>query len=171
MLHLYHGDGKGKTTAAFGLALRALGRGRTVAVVQFLKGADSGERLALAQFPGATLVEVPERVKFSFAMTEEDRREAAVRYEGYCAQALALAQAGKAQLLILDEVCAALSAGLLPSERVLALLDALPAETEVVLTGRNPPPALRERADYETEFLKHKHPYDRGISAREGIEY
>lgn len=171
MLHLYHGDGKGKTTAAFGLALRALGRGQTVAVIQFLKGADTGERFALARLPGVTLAEVPETVKFTFAMTEEERQEAALRCEAYCVQALALARAGKARLLILDEVCAALSAGLLEPERVLALLDALPPETEAVLTGRNPPEALRRRADYETEFVKRKHPYDHGAAARAGVEF
>lgn len=171
MLHIYYGDGKGKTTCAFGLALRALGRGWPVTVVQFLKGANSGERFALAALPGATLLPLPERVTFSFRMTEEERREAQARYRAQCAQALALAQAGRGRLLILDEVCAALSAGLLPLEEVLRLLDALPPETETVLTGRNPPEALLQRADYATEFVKQKHPYDRGITAREGIEF
>jgi cob(I)alamin adenosyltransferase len=171
MIHLYHGDGKGKTTAAFGLALRALGRGRTVGIVQFLKSENSGERFALASLPGATLVALPEQVTFTFRMTEEERGQAAQRCQDYCAQALALARSGKAQLLVLDEVCAAITSGLLPLETVLSLLERLPEETEVVLTGRNPPEELRVRADYETEFVKRKHPYDQGVSAREGIEY
>ena len=73
LLHLYYGDGKGKTTAAMGLALRMAGRGRPVVIAQFLKGADSGERPALARLPQVTLLPVPERVKFLFAMTEEER--------------------------------------------------------------------------------------------------
>ena len=73
MVHLYCGEGKGKTTAAMGLALRMAGRGKRVVVAQFLKGADSGERLALAQVPGVRLLEVPERVKFSFQLTPAER--------------------------------------------------------------------------------------------------
>ena len=73
MVHLYCGEGKGKTTAAMGLALRMAGRGRAVVIAQFLKGADSGERLALAQVPGVRLLEVPERVKFSFQLTPAER--------------------------------------------------------------------------------------------------
>ena len=93
MIHLYHGDGKGKTTAAMGLALRMAGRGRPVVIAQFLKGADSGERLALAQLPQVTLLPVPEKLKFLFAMTEEERRQEARR-----AQEL-LARAGQAGAL------------------------------------------------------------------------
>ena len=74
MLHLYCGNGKGKTTAAMGLALRAAGRGKRVVIAQFLKGANSGERFALAQLPQVTLLPVPDAVKFSFRMAEEERR-------------------------------------------------------------------------------------------------
>lgn len=171
MLHIYHGDGKGKTTCAFGLALRALGRGWTVTVVQFLKSENSGERFSLSTLPGATLLPLPEQVTFSFRMTEGERAEARTRYAHQCNQALTLARSGKAQLLVLDEVCAALNAGLLPLDAVTGLLDALPPDTETVLTGRNPPEELLRRADYVTEFVKQKHPYDRGITAREGIEF
>lgn len=171
MLHIYHGDGKGKTTCAFGLALRALGRGWTVTVVQFLKSEHSGERFALSSLPGATLLPLPERVTFSFRMTEEERAEARTRYAGQCAGALALARSGQARLLVLDEVCAALNTGLLTLDTVTSLLDALPPDTETVLTGRNPPEELLRRADYITEFVKQRHPYDRGVAAREGIEF
>ena len=87
MIHLYHGDGKGKTTAAMGLALRMAGRGRPVVIAQFLKGADSGERLALARLPQVTLLPVPEKLKFLFAMTEEERRQEARRAQELLAQA------------------------------------------------------------------------------------
>ena len=163
MIHLYHGDGKGKTTAAMGLALRMAGRGRPVVIAQFLKGADSGERLALARLPQVTLLPVPEKLKFLFAMTEEERRQEARR-----AQEL-LAQAGQAAAVVLDEVCDGVNAGLLPLADLLALLDG--ARAEVVLTGRDPAPELTERADYITHFQKEKHPYDRGVPARCGVEF
>ena len=87
MVHLYCGEGKGKTTAAMGLALRMAGRGKRVVVAQFLKGADSGERYALAMLPQVTLLPLPERVKFSFQLTPEEREAEQVRY-------LALADTG-----------------------------------------------------------------------------
>lgn len=80
MVHLYCGEGKGKTTAAMGLALRMAGRGKRVVVAQFLKGADSGERYALAMLPQVTLLPLPERVKFSFQLTPEEREAEQVRY-------------------------------------------------------------------------------------------
>lgn len=166
MIHLYCGDGKGKTTAAMGLALRMAGRGRAVVIAQFLKGADSGERLALAQVPGVRLLEVPERVKFSFQLTPAERE--AERTRNTRLLALARKAAPSCDLLVLDEVCAAVNTGLLPLEDVLDCLDSL--SCEVVLTGRDPAPELRDRADYLTEMRKVRHPFDRGVCARTGIE-
>ena len=155
MVHLYCGEGKGKTTAAMGLALRMAGRGRAVVIAQFLKGADSGERLALAQVPGVRLLEVPERVKFSFQLTPAERE--AERTRNTRLLALARKAAPSCDLLVLDEVCAAVDC-----------LDSL--SCEVVLTGRDPAPELRDRADYLTEMRKVRHPFDRGVCARTGIE-
>ncbi|MCD7929601.1 MAG: cob(I)yrinic acid a,c-diamide adenosyltransferase [Clostridiales bacterium] len=171
MVHIYCGDGKGKTTAAMGLALRGAGRGLGVVVAQFLKGEDTGERRALAHVPGVVLLPLPEQVKFSFQMDEADRREAAERFAALCDQCQELAAAREARMVILDEVCAAVNTGLLPLERVLALLDAVPPETEMVLTGRDPHPALLDRADYVTEMKKIRHPYEKGVRARIGIEF
>ena len=165
MVHLYCGEGKGKT-AAMGLALRMAGRGRAVVIAQFLKGADSGERLALAQVPGVRLLEVPERVKFSFQLTPAERE--AERTRNTRLLALARKAAPSCDLLVLDEVCAAVNTGLLPLEDVLDCLDSL--SCEVVLTGRDPAPELRDRADYLTEMRKVRHPFDRGVCARTGIE-
>ena len=174
MLHIYCGDGKGKTTAAMGLALRAAGRGKRVVIAQFLKGADSGERYALAHVPGVELLPVPERVTFSFRMNEAERREAAQRFLDLCAQCRERVRSGAAELLVLDEVCAAVNAKLLPLSALLALLDEVPEDCEgceVVLTGRDPAPELRERADYLTEMRCLRHPYERGVAARPGVEY
>lgn len=167
MLHLYCGNGKGKTTAAMGLALRAAGRGKRVVIAQFLKGADSGERLALAQLPQITLLPVPQAIKFSFRMTEEERQAEARRYQNLLEQIRREAQ--DCFLLVLDEACAAVNTGLLPLKDLLACLDSL--NCEVVLTGRDPAPQLVERADYITSMDAVRHPFTQGITAREGIEF
>ncbi len=172
MVHIYCGEGKGKTTAAVGLAVRAAGRGMSVVIAQFLKGADSGERIALESMEGITLLPVPEKVKFSFRMNEEERREASQRFEGLCAACEERIRTGQAQLVVLDEACAAVSTGLLKEERLLSVLDAVrETETEVVVTGRDPFPALLERGDYITEMKPLRHPFQKGIRARRGIEY
>ena len=171
LVHLYCGDGKGKTTCAMGLALRALGRGRTVTVAQFLKSADSGERAALSALKGVTLLDVPPQMKFSSAMNQQERRQAAADFSRLLEQAAQAVRSGAGQLVILDEVCAAINAGLLPLSGVTAFLDGRPEDTEVVLTGRNPAPALMSRADYVTEMVKITHPYDSGVPARPGIEF
>lgn len=170
MIHLYCGNGKGKTTAAMGLALRAAGRGWRVTVAQFLKGSDSGERIALAQLPSVTLLDVPDKVKFSFRMNEQERAEATARFVALCTQCTTALQSGAAQMVILDEACAAVNTGLLSLDVLLAVLDSAPPTAEIVLTGRDPAPALLERADYVTEMTLIRHPFERGIRARRGVE-
>lgn len=167
MLHLYCGNGKGKTTAAMGLALRAAGRGKRVVIAQFLKGADSGERLALSQLPQVTLLPVPDTVKFSFRMTDEERQAEAQRYQQLLS--LICKEAQDCFLLVLDEACAAVSTGLLPLDELLSCLDRL--NCEVVITGRDPAPQLVERADYITSMEAVRHPFTQGVTARQGIEF
>ena len=167
MLHLYCGNGKGKTTAAMGLALRAAGRGKRVVIAQFLKGADSGERLVLSQLPQVTLLPVPDTVKFSFRMTDEERQAEAQRYQQLLS--LICKEAQDCFLLVLDEACAAVSTGLLPLDELLSCLDRL--NCEVVITGRDPAPQLAERADYITSMEAVRHPFTQGVTAREGIEF
>ena len=167
MIHLYCGNGKGKTTAAMGLALRAAGRRERVVIAQFLKGADSGERYALAKLPQVELLPLPEQVKFTFQMDEQERLEASRR----CRALLEVARerAKDCFLLVLDESCAAVNSGLLPLEELLDCLDNLTCE--IVLTGRDPAPQLLERADYITQMEPLRHPYQRGITARKGIAW
>ena len=171
MIHLYCGDGKGKTTAAFGLALRAAGQGRTVVIAQFLKGENSGERRALRDQPQVILLPLPEQVKFLFDMSEEERQAEAERQQTLFLAAWQSVPAEGPCLLVLDELCAALTTGMLSSEMVLDRLDRCAPELEVVMTGREPPDDLLERADYITEMRKLRHPYDRGRGARRGIEW
>ena len=169
MLQIYCGEGKGKTTAAFGQGLRAAGRGRRVVIAQFLKGEDSGERFAMEFVPRVLLLPVPEHIKFVPQMDVVERAEC----EALCHELLdgAAELAERGGMVVLDEVFGALEQDLIQLDEVMACLDALPEGCEAVLTGRNPPPELLARADYITECVKRKHPYDTGLQAREGIEY
>ena len=169
MIHLYCGDGKGKTSAAMGLALRMAGRGKGVVIAQFLKGEDSGERRCLARLPEITLLPLPRQVKFTFQLTPEEFQMEQARSRALLDRAADLAQAPGCGLLVLDEACSALSLGLLPLSALLSVLDRTAAE--VVLTGRDPHPDLLRRADYVTRMEKLRHPYGSGISARIGIEF
>ena len=165
MLHLYWGNGKGKTTAAMGLALRALGHGRRVVIVQFLKDGTSGE-IAPLRAAGATVYACP-NAKFTWLMDEADKaaaREASAR-------ALGRALAEPFDLLVLDEACAALKSGILDEALLRRAVAFAKNGREVVLTGRDPAPWLQEAADYSTEMRAHKHPYADGVAAREGVEY
>lgn len=169
MLHIYCGDGKGKTTCAMGLAVRAAGHGRTVVVTQFLKGGNSGERAVLEALPTVQCIPVPETIKFVFAMTDEEKDQTRAQTTAAFTQAAELSQ--NADLLVLDELCGAISTDMVPLTAVLDFLDSRPEGLEVVITGRDPAPELLERADYVTEMRKIKHPFDRGINAREGVEW
>lgn len=169
MMHIYYGDGKGKTTAALGLALRWVGRGGKVVIAQFLKGADSGERVALQAFPNVTLLPVPERMPFLWNMTPEEREQAAETAQDMLQRSCALTD--ERTLLVLDELCGAVETGLILEELADRCLNQLPQGAEVVMTGRNPPSKWLEQADYVTELCARKHPYERGIQARKGVEY
>ena len=170
MIHIYCGVGKGKSTCAFGLCLRAAGRGWDVVVAQFLKTGDSGERLALAALPQVALLPLPQTMKFTFAMSPDERRAAAE----ICLELLAGVERALergARLAVLDECCSAVGTGMLPIGEVTALLDRWGSEREIVLTGRDPHPALVERAHYITEMRKLRHPFDQGAEARRGVEF
>ncbi len=171
LIHLYCGDGKGKTTCAMGLALRAAGRGMPVVIAQFLKSENSGERDSLRRLEGITLLPLPEQVTFTFCMTPEEKAEEKARSTRRFRDAARLAAEKGTCLLVLDEICAAISTGMLELSEVEEFLDGKPEGVEVVMTGRDPAQSLMDRADYITEMRKRKHPFDRGIPAREGIEY
>lgn len=165
MLHLYWGNGKGKTTAAMGLALRALGHGRRVVIVQFLKDGTSGE-IAPLRAAGAAVYACP-NAKFTWLMDEADKaaaREASAR-------ALGQALAEPFDLLVLDEACAALKSSILDEALLRRAVAFAKNGREVVLTGRDPAPWLQDAADYSTEMRAHRHPYADGVAAQEGVEY
>jgi cob(I)alamin adenosyltransferase len=169
LLLVHTGPGKGKTTAAMGLALRMLGRGRPVAVVQFIKGAwSTGERLAFARFDDLlTWHSMGE----GFTWETQDR----ARDIAACVRAWDEAQAQMARpeisLVVLDELCIALRYGYLDLDAVVTALAARRPSLHVVVTGRNAPSALTEAADLVTEMQAVKHPFKTGVKAQEGIEF
>jgi len=169
LVQVYTGDGKGKTTAALGLALRAAGYGLRVHIVQFLKGWEHyGELAGVKLLPSVTLRQ------FGRSGFVNPKRPLPQDYDlarAALADVRAAMLSGEVDIVILDEVNNALELGLLPVEAVLALLDERPANVELVLTGRGAPAAIRERADLVTEMQAVKHPYDSGLVARKGIEY
>jgi cob(I)alamin adenosyltransferase len=169
LLMVHTGPGKGKTTAAFGLMLRMLGRGRPCAVVQFIKGAwSTGERMALERF--SDLVEWHSMGEgFTWETQDRDRDIAAARRAWD--KATALMQKPGLGLLVLDELNIALRYDYLPEAEVIAALLARPAGLHVVVTGRNARPALIAAADLVTEMVPVKHHFTAGVKAQEGIEF
>ncbi len=169
LIQVYTGDGKGKTTCALGLALRAVGQGLKVFMVQFLKGRDTGEaRAALRLAPEMTLRSFGRPVLVNLQAPAPEDLDLA-------RQALDLARevirAGDHDLVILDEINVALTYRLIPLEEVLGMLQTRPAWVEVVLTGRQAPPELEDLADLVTEMRPLKHYYAAGVPARRGIEW
>ena len=166
LVHLYWGNGKGKTTAAMGLAVRALGRGLKVSIVQFLKSGDSGELEPLRQL-GADIWSGKACSRFFRDMTPEEREATRQLHNEHLRQALET----PCDLLILDEACAAATLGMVDESLLRQAVLERPEGREVVLTGRDPAPWMQEAADYSTEMHCHKHPYEQGILARKGVEY
>ncbi len=172
LIHIYTGDGKGKTTAAVGLGVRACGRGMRVLMVQFLKSMPTGEMAALkALEPNFILFRGTELKKFTWQMDEIEKLETAGEQESIFEYAVNNAIGGACDLLILDEVLGAVSEGMLGKGSLLEFMKNKPEALELVLTGRGAADELIELADYVSEIYAVKHPADKGINGREGIEY
>ena len=166
---VHTGKGKGKSTAAFGLALRAIGQGFKVGVVQFVKGRwESGERDALAKFGDAITIAV---MGEGFTWETQDRARDIKAAEAAWAAAKEMILAPKPDLVILDEINIALRYEYLPVADVIETLSKRPAMKHVVLTGRNAPAELIEAADLVTEMTEIKHPFRAGVKAQKGIEF
>jgi cob(I)alamin adenosyltransferase len=169
LLMVHTGPGKGKSTAAMGLALRMLGRGRPVAIVQFIKGAwSTGERFAFEAF-GDLLTWHSMGEGFTWE-TQDRARDIAAAGRAW-AEARAQMARPELSLLVLDELCIALRYDYIPLGDVLETLAARRPDLHVVVTGRNAPPALIEAADLVTEMQATKHPFKAGVKAQEGIEF
>lgn len=170
-IHIYTGEGKGKTTAALGLSMRAVGRDRKVLFVQFLKGQDTGEQYLMSKIPLITHVKLANARTFFHALTGEEQRslieETEMEWESLYEQILN----GGFDLVVLDEIMAAMYLGIIPESKVMKLLQEKPFQMELVLTGRNAPDLISKEADLITEMRKIRHYYDQGILYREGTEY
>ncbi len=169
LVQVYTGDGKGKTTAAVGLAVRAAGAGLRVAFVQFVKGGTRSSELSVLESAGVRVDRPAERSTglLGAGVTGEDRVAAAEAW----AIARAALLSGEYDLVIMDEIDVAMRYGLVEEAEVLAALEGRPSFVEAVLTGRGASAALVERADLVTEMTPRKHPFDAGVPARRGIEY
>ena len=169
LVQVYTGDGKGKTTAAVGLAVRAVGAGLSVAFVQFVKGGARSSELAVLEGLGVRVERPALRSTglLGTGLNDEDRRAAGEAWS----IAADMISGAEYQLVILDEINVAMRYGLVPEEDVLAVINARFPSIEVVLTGRGASDALIGSADLVTEMVPVKHPFDRGIAARHGIEY
>ena len=175
LVHIYCGDGKGKTTTAIGSAVRAAGRGMRVLIARFLKTDDSGEVLALAHVPGITLLPCDQNFGFSWEMTPAQKQAASVYYRDnfYKAWEMAVGQDGEGgfDMLVLDEIIGACNLGFVDEDLVLNSIRHRPEHMEVILTGRGPSEHMEKCSDYITGMVMRRHPFEQGIGAREGIEY
>ena len=171
MIHAYYGDGKGKSTAAAGIALRAAGNRLRVMYVQFLKTENTGERAALQMIDRITLTSCPLELKYTYEMDDRERQQVSVMFRGIFERAAAITLSDRYDMVILDEVFDVINEGMLSESSVFEFISNAPNNIEIVMTGRKPPKRFIDAADYVTEFKKIKHPFDRGIQARKGIEY
>lgn len=171
LIHIYCGDGKGKTTAATGLAVRGAGHHMKVIFVQFMKDGTSSELEILENVNEIDVMVCRKHFGFSWTMDAETRKLAEKEYTKLFDLSIKKAINGDADMIIFDEIMSAISCKFLSEESVLKFLNSKPEKLEVVMTGRNPSNILIDKADYVSEIKKVKHPFDKGIASRIGIEY
>jgi len=190
LIQVYTGEGKGKTSASLGLSLRALGQGFSTYIIQFMKSGDTGElfsvkkyipNIKIAQFGKEALADKQSKMfefdgtgdtegtdgRFIFLPDAAEKEPARRAFE----HAENIIKSGKYHLVVLDEINCALAKNLIDINAVIKLLNEKPADVEVILTGRNAPQEIMDRADYVSEIKQVKHPWEQGIGARRGIEY
>jgi cob(I)alamin adenosyltransferase len=166
-VHIYTGNGKGKTTAAIGLAVRAAGAGLKVCFISFVKGQPSSEFEALARLDTITVYRfgMPQFIQKVGSLADREEAMRGLR------EAIRVVGETSFDLVILDELCVALDLGLIPLNDAAYLIDQKRPETELVITGRNAPQSLIDRADLVTEMRDVKHYFGDGVKARKGIEF
>ncbi len=166
MLQIYCGDGKGKTTAAVGAAVRAAGAGLRVCIIQFMKGAPTSELAALERLP-ITVRRCDRDYGFYKSMSDGDKAMITRCHN----ELLESAFSGNYEFIVLDELCSAYRLELLDKERAERLILDSKDRNEIIITGREPPEVLLNAADYISEIRCCRHPYERGVKARRGIEF
>jgi ATP:corrinoid adenosyltransferase len=169
LIQVYTGNGKGKTTASLGLALRAAGHGFKTCMIQFMKDcADYGEVKAAAYLPGFTVIPVGRNDFVNLA--DPDPVDINLARDGWT-KAKEIIDSGRFDIVVLDEINVAMACGLLAAADVAAYLTAAKRQVEIILTGRYAPPEIIAVAQLVTEMQEVKHPYKDGVPAREGIDY
>ncbi len=167
LVQAYTGDGKGKTTAALGLAFRATGQGMKVIIIQFVKGDFTcGEHLFAARSHPFEIVQL--NTGDSFSQSWEELRSTTEQTLTFAQRTI---RSGGYDIVILDEIFVAVSKGLISTGQVLDLMSKKPERMELILTGRGAPREVIEQADLVTEMVAFKHPFTKGVGARRGIEY
>lgn len=175
MIHLYTGEGKGKTTAAIGLCIRAAGRGHSVCFSQFMKGNDTGELYVLESLPNVEILRSRKNYGFYASMSEADQKELTKVHNSILDSLLEKAESGACHMVIMDELTYPVKWGLLDMGKLETLLklgkEGGTGKVEIVITGRDAEDCLKNAADYITQMECVRHPYEKGIAAREGIEF
>lgn len=171
MIQIYTGDGKGKTTAAIGQGIRAAGNGFKVIMVQFLKSGETGELNIIRNIDNFEIKRFEREKGFTWELNEEELDELRGEIKTAYNYIKKVVKNNECNMLIIDEIMAVLKNKFLSEEEVLELLNMSNEEMEIVLTGRDVPQVLVERADLVTEMKLIKHYYNKGIPARKGIEF
>lgn len=170
LIHIYKGEGKGKTSAATGLAVRALGRGKKVVFLQFLKGNESGEINTLSKLDGLIMVRNTIDFDFVFKLSDDEKKKLKDMQNHNLKEVIQLVNTGDIDMLVIDELFPAYNLDTIDKELVRNLVLSKPESMELVLTGHEPDEFFITHADYITHMTKERHPYDKGVAARIGIE-
>lgn len=170
LIHIYCGDGKGKTTAALGIVLRAVSAKNKVLFVQFLKDGNSSELKTLSKFSNVKIITGKGVDGFTFTMTDKEKEIVKKIHNNHLTEAIDICKNNNIGVLVLDEIIGAINLKLVDYNILLDFLKNKPENLEVIMTGRDPNKELIDIADYVSEVKKIKHPYDKGIEARVGID-
>lgn len=170
-VQVYTGNGKGKTTAAMGLAFRAVGDGMTVYIVQFLKSGKTGELKSAEAFDNLKVFRFEKTKGFTWELNKEQLEQLKCEVREAYNFVLDVIAKRSCDILILDEIMAAIHGGFLTDEEIVDLIDKKSPDMELILTGRNVPDSIIKKADLVTEMKPIKHYFEQGVGAREGIEF
>ena len=169
LIHIYTGEGKGKTTAALGLGVRAAGNDMRVCFAQFLKGMSTSEEKSIKLLPNITHIKEITCKKFTFQMNDEELSQVTKAHT--CCLEDIIKTIDLYDVLILDEIISTYNLGLVDQKMLLSFLKDKPQNLEIIMTGREPAQELIDLADYVSEIKAIKHPYEKGFPARRGIEF
>lgn len=171
LVHIYTGDGKGKTTACAGLALRMAGSGGRVLYAFMQKGVMSSEVKLLETIPGVDVFQVCTMTKFSYLQNEEEKAEYRRQHTEGLRKIIGLCKNSKYDMVVVDEAIGAIHEKAIDLKTILELINTRPENCEIVLSGRKAPAELVDIADYVSEIQAVKHPFEKGTPARKGIEF